>query len=255
MSVQLALTPDGHWPHPTADLIAAASAAGFAALGINAENVDASIADAYAAAGIDCHEILALLFTDDETATMRAAEGLAAAAETLGAPWVLTVFPTPPSAQTTRSLQHCAALFAEAGSGMAVEFTPLGPVTSLRQALEIVHAARRGGGRAGVLIDTWHVFMGDTTWADLAAVPLDDVAYLQFDDAPEPDRKRLVRDTLHRRAVPGEGVFDLARFAATMRERGWDGLVSVEVLSAELRTLPVDALVRRLYDSTAPFWV
>jgi sugar phosphate isomerase/epimerase len=238
MAVQLALTPDGHWNYPTAELISAAKSADFAAVGINADDVDASTAAAYAAAD----------------ATLRAAERLAAVAEALCAPWVLTVFPAPPSAQTTTTLRRCASMFAEAGSGMAVEFTPLGPVSSVSEALDVVRSARRDGGRAGVLIDTWHFFMSDSTWSDLAAVPLDDIAYLQFDDAPEPDRQRLVRDTLHRRAVPGQGVFELDRFAATLLERGWDGVVSVEVLSADLRTLPVDALARRLHDSATPYW-
>jgi sugar phosphate isomerase/epimerase len=54
--------------------------------------------------------------------------------------------------------------------------------------------------------------------------------------------------------LPGEGVLELDRFAGTLLDRGWDGLVSVEVLSAELRALPVDVLVRRLHDTTARFW-
>jgi sugar phosphate isomerase/epimerase len=84
--------------------------------------------------------------------------------------------------------------------------------------------------------------------------PLDDIAYVRFTDALEPESPRLVRETLHRRALPGEGVLELDRFAGTLLDRGWDGLVSVEVLSAELRALPVDVLVRRLHDTTARFW-
>jgi sugar phosphate isomerase/epimerase len=79
---------------------------------------------------------------------------------------------------------------------------------------------------------------------------------VQFTDALAPEsRERLVRETLHRRALPGEGVLDLDRFAATLRERGYDGIVSVEVLSAVLRELPVDVVVRRLHDTTAPYWI
>jgi len=33
--VQLALTPDGRWGYPTAELVSAAGAAGFTAVGIN----------------------------------------------------------------------------------------------------------------------------------------------------------------------------------------------------------------------------
>jgi hypothetical protein len=79
MSVQLAITPDHRWGFTTSDLVAAASQAGFAALGISADCVDTAAASAYAATGLRCHEILALLFSDDETATMATAERLAAA--------------------------------------------------------------------------------------------------------------------------------------------------------------------------------
>ena len=85
-------------------------------------------------------------------------------------------------------------------------------------------------------------------------MPLDDIAYVQFADALAPESERLVRETLHRRALPSEGVLELDRFAATLLERGWDGIVSVEVLNAELRALPVDVLVRRIHDTAAPFW-
>jgi sugar phosphate isomerase/epimerase len=87
-------------------------------------------------------------------------------------------------------------------------------------------------------------------------VPLDDIAYLQFTDALEPEyRERMIRESLHRRALPGEGVLELTRFAATFLDRGWDGTVSVEVLSAQLRELPVDVLVERLYTTTAAYWI
>jgi sugar phosphate isomerase/epimerase len=73
-------------------------------------------------------------------------------------------------------------------------------------------------------------------------------------DALPPLSDNLVRETLHRRALPGESILELDRFAQTLLDRGWDGTVSAEVLSAELRELPVNALVRRLYDTTAQYW-
>jgi sugar phosphate isomerase/epimerase len=63
-----------------------------------------------------------------------------------------------------------------------------------------------------------------------------------------------VDETMNRRAMPGDGVFELERFADTLLERGWEGLVSVEVLSRELSLLPLDEYARRAYRSTARFW-
>ena len=249
--MQLALTPDGRWDYPTTDLVSAASAAGFNAVGINADRVDAAAVDSYAATGVRCHELLALVVGDDESTTMASAEQLADHAQTVGADWVLTVFTdkVPP-----KRIQRCAKLFDDAGAGIAVEYTPLGAIPTISDGMEYVRAASQTA-RAGLMIDSWHFCFSDDTWDDLAAVPLEDIAYLQFTDALEPEhRERMIRESLHRRALPGEGVLELRRFAATLLDRGWDGTVSVEVLSAKLRELPVDVLVERLYTTTAPYW-
>jgi sugar phosphate isomerase/epimerase len=249
--VQLALTPDGRWDYPTADLVSAASAAGFTAVGINADRVDPAAVDAYATTGVRCHELLAFVVGDDEAATMAGAEQLADRAQRIGAQWVLTVFTAKPP---TQRISRCANLFDGVGAGMAVECSPLGAIPSMRDGIEYVRAASRTA-RAGLLVDSWHFCFSDDTWDDLAAVPLDDIAYLQFTDALEPEyRDRMVRESLHRRALPGEGILELDRFAATLLGRGWDGTVSVEVLSAQLRELPVDELVGRLYTTTAAYW-
>jgi sugar phosphate isomerase/epimerase len=250
--VHLALTPDGRWDFATADLVSAASAAGFTAVGVNADRVDAAAVDAYGATGVRCHELLAFVVGDDESATMASAEQLADRAQTIGAEWVLTVFTAkvPP-----QRVERCAKLFDSVGAGMAVEYTPLGAIPSIRDGMEYVRAASRSA-RAGLMIDSWHFCFSDNTWDDLAAIPLDDIAYLQFTDALEPEsRERMIREALHRRTLPGEGILELRRFAATFLDRGWDGTVSVEVLNAALRKLPLDALVGRLYATTAAYWI
>lgn len=82
---------------------------------------------------------------------------------------------------------------------MAVEFCPLGAVTSISAALPVVEAA--GTHRAGVLVDSWHFFRGDSTWEQLARVPLDKIAYVQFSDAPPAVSESGFRETMHRRAA------------------------------------------------------
>jgi sugar phosphate isomerase/epimerase len=250
--VRLALTPDGKWDIATSVLVPAASAAGFSAVGINADRVDTEAVEAYAGAGARCHELLAFIVGDDESATMASAEQLADRAQTIGAEWILTVFTdqVPPN-----RIQRCAKLFDDAGAGMAVEYTPLGAIPTISDGMEYVRAASYTA-RAGLMIDSWHFCFSSNTWEDLATVPLDDIAYVQFTDALEPEyRDRMIRESLHRRALPGEGVLELNRFATALLDRGWDGTVSVEVLSAPLRELPVDELVGRLYTTTAAYWL
>jgi hypothetical protein len=55
-------------------------------------------------------------------------------------------------------------------------------------------------------------------------------------------------------APPSGGVLELDRFTSTLRERGWDGVVSVQVLSAELRQLPLADFARIAHDSAARYW-
>jgi sugar phosphate isomerase/epimerase len=252
MAVELALTPDTRWDIDAAGLADAARAAGFSALGISADRVDADTASVFASVGLRCHELLALLVSADEEATVSSAERLAAGADTVGAEWVLTVFRTGLTAATAKVIQRCAAMFTEAGAGMAVEFSPLGPVTSIRAGLEVVAAA--GPSRAGLLIDTWHFSFGDSTWDELAEVPLERIAYVQFDDGLRLESDNLMEETMNRRVMPGDGVLALDRFASTLLDRGWEGVVSVEVLSRELRELPVPEFARRAYRAASRYW-
>ncbi len=156
MAVDLAVTPDQHWAVPTADLARAAAAAGFTGLGIVADKIDTSAIAAYAETGLRCHEVLALLFTDDLQATAASAERLATQAEAIGAAWVLTVFTAPLTSEAEHTLRRCAAVFADAGAGMAVEFSPLGPISTIDKGMAVVRAANRGDGRAGLMVDSWH---------------------------------------------------------------------------------------------------
>jgi sugar phosphate isomerase/epimerase len=253
MPVELALTPDSRWEIDTSQLVEAAHQAGFTGLGLQGSRASSEATAAYEAAGIRCHELLALVLSDDLPATLASAENLAEAAALAGAEWVLTVFRTGLNSDTARLIARCAAMFAEAGAGMAVEFSPLGPVPSIEAGMEVVAAA--GAGRAGLMIDSWHFSFGDSTWADLASVPLEKIAYVQFTDGLAPVSRNLMRETMDRRALPGDGILELDRFAASLLDRGWQGVVSVEVLSRELRELPVPEFVRRAWTAATRYWL
>jgi sugar phosphate isomerase/epimerase len=252
MTIELALTPDGRWQIDGRGLVAAAHEAGFCAVGLPKDLATPEAASAYATTGLRCHELLALVLSDDGSETLSSAAGLAEAAAVVGAEWVLTVFRTGLNSQTADLIRQCAAIFASTGTRMAVEFSPMGPVSSIRTGLEIVAVA--GAERAGLLIDSWHFCLGDSTWEDLAEVPLEQIAYVQFDDALAPVSDNRMRETMNRRAMPGGGILELDRFATTLLDRGWDGLVSVEVLSSELRELPVPDFARLAHAAAARYW-
>jgi sugar phosphate isomerase/epimerase len=252
MTVELALTPDGRWGLDAPTLAAVARGAGFSAVGLGAAQANESAAAALAAHGVRCHEVLALTLGRNHEATLGRAEVMAAAADAARAEWVLTTFGSPFTGDWVGTVARCAAMFADVGAKLAAEFSPFGQVNSIPTALDIVEAA--GVDRAGVMIDTWHFFRGGCPWESLESVPLERIAYVQFDDAPEPISDDGMAETMNRRAMPGDGVFELERFAATLLERGWQGLVSVEVLNDDLRQLPVPEFARMAYQSTVRYW-
>ena len=100
MTVELGLTPDSRWDTDVTGLVSAAAGAGFAAVGIAGPRADAAAAAALAAAGLRCHELLALVIGADEEATLRQARQLAEAAAVVSAEWVLTTFAMPPDGRT-----------------------------------------------------------------------------------------------------------------------------------------------------------
>ncbi len=252
MTVRLGMTPDGQRATDLAELATATRDAGFSSLGLPVRWFDRSTADVFEHAALACHEVMALTITNDDERVLAFAARIAEAAAAMRARWVNTTFTEPLNERTAPLIKRCAAIFAEAGCGMAAEFSPLGAVTSLNDALEIVDAAGRD--RAGVQIDTWHFFRGDSGWDQLERVPLESIAFIQFSDAPRPISDDGMSETMQRRVLPGQGTFALERFATTLLDRGFDGLVSAEVLNAELRELPIGPVLRQIHDAMVPYW-
>lgn len=250
--VELGLTPDSRWQVDTGDYLEAARAAGFSSVGLFSRRIDDQTVKTLAEAGMKCHEVLGLVVVDDESATIASARRLAREAALVGAPWVITTFHTDFTGDLPRVVERCAATFAEAGAGMAIEFSPLGPVAPIGDGLEAVAVASPT--RAGLVIDSWNFCFGESTWDELARVPLERIAYLQFTDALEPISKDLTDEALNRRAMPGEGTLPLERFVETFRARRWEGVVSLQILSSELRQLPLRELAQRAHDSASRFW-
>ncbi len=249
--VELALTPDTRWDIPFGDLIPVVGHSGFTALGCPAARATPATRREFTGAGLVCHELMALMITEDAERTLDYAGRLAAAAATMSSPWVTTVFVAPPTPRVAAVITRCAAIFADAGTAMAVEFSPLGPVPGIADGLEVMEVAGHG---ARLLVDTWHFTRGPSTWADLARLPGEKIAYLQFTDVAAAGSADPVDETMNRRPLPGDGVADLQRFADQVRDNGFDGYVSVEVLNGSLRAQPVPAAVSAQFEAAARYW-
>jgi sugar phosphate isomerase/epimerase len=204
-------------------------------------------------AGIRWYDLAGLTITEDRDATLRDAEQQAGFVRALGCEWAQVRVPPPVDDAIIATFRSAAELFGEAGAGVSIEYSRFTSVQSSRAARELVHTADDLGVRTGVLVDSWHVFDTDPDFADLATCPGADIPFIQFDDgvtgAADP------RDsTFHHRAMPGEGQFDLAAFVAVLRQVGFDGVVTFEVLSQELRSMDVGTFARTALDTAEPYW-
>jgi sugar phosphate isomerase/epimerase len=138
---------------------------------------------------------------------------------------------------------------AEHGVVVALEFLPWTAIPDLATAAEIVERADRPN--AGVLLDAWHYFRGRPDEDRLRSMPADQINGVQLDDADAEPVGPSFEDTMLRRRLPGEGVFDLCGLLRVLEAIGVDVPYSVEVLSTEHQRLPVREAARRAFVSTS----
>jgi sugar phosphate isomerase/epimerase len=250
---------------PTPDLprqIRAAAAVGFDAVGLDLFSLEKwktsgerieEVAALIETLGLRCPEIAALMIGPDPAENEAQLVALAPMIRALRPDWILVNSSLPAdSEQAAGELRRAADRLGALGSGVAFEYLAITPIRSITDTLALLD--RAGARNAGVLVDTWHFFLGPGSWDELAELPLDRLAYVQFDDHPAIESDDLREETLDRRVFPGEGLFDLDRFSRSLRGRGFDGLVSVEVLSKTWRGGDVEGFVERAYRSTVPYW-
>jgi sugar phosphate isomerase/epimerase len=145
----------------------------------------------------------------------------------------------------------------DAGQEMAMEFLPMLPLASIGQTHDLLDAAGVRG--RNFVVDSWHFFNGPdgkspAGWDALRSIRADRIAYVQFNDHGPLESDDLMTETIHKRRLPGEGVFDLTRFAAAIKASGYDGIVGPELLSAAYRDRPLEEVGRKLMETTAPYW-
>ena len=114
--------------------------------------------------------------------------------------------------------------------GLAFEFLgkPGCSVPTLDMAIEIVTAADRPN--VGMVIDTFHFHAGGSQMADLARVPIDKLFVVHLNDSE--DRPKAELTDAHR-LFPGEGVIPIVEILSALRDRGFDGTVSIEIFRPE----------------------
>jgi sugar phosphate isomerase/epimerase len=123
-----------------------------------------------------------------------------------------------------------------------IEWLPWSKISDLTRALDIVQRAGQPNG--GLNIDAWHLVRAGNSADQLRQVPGPLIMGIQLDDGPLEAESNLVEATLHHRALPGEGEFDLRGILAALSDTGTTAPVGVEVFSDALhKRSAVDAAV------------
>ena len=124
----------------------------------------------------------------------------------------------------------------EHGLLVHLEWLPWSKIPDLSTALRIVQRAGQPNG--GLNIDTWHMVRSGVTVDELRTVPGPLILGVQLDDGPLEPEPNLIEATLHERALPGDGAFDLHAIVGTLRDSGTTAPIGVEVFSDVLHALP-----------------
>jgi sugar phosphate isomerase/epimerase len=156
--------------------------------------------------------------------------------------------PCPLPQVTERYAELCADALRYTDAKVVYEFMPFDVnVHDLDSALAVTAGVANGG----VAIDTWHMAKLGIAPDDLRRIPLDQLAWVELSDGTRASLPDLVDETVNHRRLPGEGELGVQRYVEVVQDMGYPGPWGVEVLSEDLRNLPMDEIFRRSYETTA----
>jgi sugar phosphate isomerase/epimerase len=140
-----------------------------------------------------------------------------------------------------RRLDHLGRLFplvAARGLDLAIEPYTLSEIHTAAEALALADGVSR---RIFLTIDTLHVRRAGNHWSDIAAIPKDRIAFVQFSDGPAAPPENLGYEATFERQAPGESELDLRGMVALIPD---SAIVSVEAPSTRLLSEGVSAAAR-----------
>jgi sugar phosphate isomerase/epimerase len=108
---------------------------------------------------------------------------------------------------------------------------------SIEAVLTIVRGA--GAANGGIALDTWHLGKMHLTGEDIKRIPSSSIMFVELSDGMVADMPDHSRETTRFRRLPGEGEFDIPGYVRALTDIGYTGPWGVEVLSDELRALPM----------------
>jgi 2-keto-myo-inositol isomerase len=136
----------------------------------------------------------------------------------------------------------------EQSVGVAFEFLGGASASTLQDAVQVVEAS--GASNVGLIIDTFHYYVSRSTMDALRDFPLERIWAVHFNDA-EPGPLETLTD--EKRLLPGKGVIKLHEFVGWLKERGWDGWLSVELFREDYWKRDASEVAKESMESLKPY--
>jgi sugar phosphate isomerase/epimerase len=237
------------FPPSLPDQIRLAAEAGYDFVGIDIASVAAHAADGLSPADlaaalsrhdISCFEMAALLVPTDRGQCERGVAMVTAMAAELRPALVYAVIEDAPSAALIDNLRYVADTLAADGVGLGLEFVVGWGVGSLLAARDVVAASGRD---VGIVLDTWQCLTGSDSLDEVRSLAPAEIAMLQLADVGDSSGEDVWHDMSHTREMPGRGRGDLDAVCRAVFATGFDGTVSVEILSQPWRSETLETFV------------
>ena len=189
--------------------------------------------------GLGCYELAALVVSADPEVGSKMLDAVLTAVRGVHPQIVYAVSFDPLSPALVDAAGRARDALAIEGTRLAIEFVPGFGVGTLADALAL---AKGAAADVGVVLDVWALLRSGGAVDNVADIPLERVAFLQLSDVAEDPLSDVEMECNHGRLLPGEGIAAAPELCAMARRVGYDGHISLEVLSDEWRGRPVAAL-------------
>jgi sugar phosphate isomerase/epimerase len=150
-----------------------------------------------------------------------------------------------------KAIESFAALCADAaehGTRVGFELMPFAMIDTLKDSLRMIHGA--GAMNGGNVFDLWHLVKLGITYDAVRKFPLESVVSVELNDGTFEAPWSLHEDTVNHRRFCGEGEFDVRGFVAAAKGMGYPGPWGIEVLSEEVREMPLEDVTKRAFETT-----
>jgi sugar phosphate isomerase/epimerase len=119
-------------------------------------------------------------------------------------------------------------LAAEYGMVAGFEFVPCSEINTVKKAWEVVEKTNRPN--AGIILDTFHFFEGNSSLRDLETIPVDKIVMFHINDL-ERVETNLITLSRNYRVLPGDGIYHFEGLLKYFFDRQYQGYYNLEILN------------------------